>query len=133
MRLGVSCIKKRNVAKETCSKTEELCLNMAISYGNIGLCMKKTFSAVGCVRMWQEENAGMERLSEEAKQEEIKSGKREVEREGERVEIKRTCLNRVSSDFFEDVSPKVCARGVFFCDCCSCCACFPPFGCECDR
>ena len=30
MRLGVSCIKKRNVAKETCSKTEELCLNMVM-------------------------------------------------------------------------------------------------------
>ena len=53
----------------------------------------------------EERKAEMERLNEEAKQEKSKSGRREVEREGERVEIKRMCLNRVSSGFFENFSP----------------------------
>ena len=35
-----------------------------------------------------------------------KSGKREVEREGERVEIKRKCVYGLSCDFFKDFSPK---------------------------
>ena len=52
----------------------------------------------------EERKAEMERLNEEAKQEKSKSGRREVEREGERVEIKRMCLNRVSSGFFENFS-----------------------------
>ena len=37
----------------------------------------------------------MERLKEEAKQEESESGKREVERETERIDIARKCLDRV--------------------------------------
>ena len=43
------------------------------------------------------------RLNEEAKQEESRSGKREVEGESvrERVEIERICLDRVSSEVFE--------------------------------
>ena len=39
--------------------------------------------------------AEMEKWNEEAKQEESKSGKREVEREEERMVIKRRCVNRV--------------------------------------
>ena len=46
----------------------------------------------------EEAKAEMSRLNEEAKQEESKSGKRVVvEREGERVEIKRRCWDRVRS------------------------------------
>ena len=80
----------------------------------------------------------MERLKEEAKQEESKSGRREVEREGRRVEIKRMCENQVSSQFTEDHSPMaewegegflgvfgVCVCGVFVCDCCACGASLP--------
>ena len=45
-----------NIAKEKCWKTEEPHLKeIAISCGNIGLCMKKNFSAAGCERMWKEE------------------------------------------------------------------------------
>ena len=48
----------------------------------------------------------MEWRSEEAKQEESKRWReREREREAERVEIKSMCVNRVSSDFFEDFGP----------------------------
>ena len=52
----------------------------------------------------EEEKAEMQRLSEEAEQEEARTGKREVEREGERIEIKRRCWKRVSGDVFEDYS-----------------------------
>ena len=88
--------------------------------------------------------AEMERLNEEAKHKVSKSEKREVWTEGERVDIKRMCLNRMSSGFFEDVSPMTerdshwgtpwvfggCACCFFVCDCYAWCACFP-FGCEC--
>ena len=47
--------------------------------------------------------AEMQRLNEEAKQKESGNGKREVEREGERDEIKRRCW-KWSSDVFEDFS-----------------------------
>ena len=72
----------------------------------------------------------------ESEQEKSKSGKREVEREGRRVEIKRRCWKRVSRDSFEDFSSvivreddglslgvSVCACCFFVCDCCACCAC----------
>ena len=85
--------------RKTCWKTEDPYLKKtAISCGNIWLCMKKTFSAAGCERMSKGEKQKWERLNEEAKQEERNSGKREVERDGERVEIKRRCWRRVSSD-----------------------------------
>ena len=48
--------------------------------------------------------AEMQRLNEEAEQEESNRGEREVEREGERVEIKRRYWKPVSSDFVEDFS-----------------------------
>ena len=79
-----------------------------------------------------EGKAEVERLSEEAKQEESKSWKREVEREGERVEIKRRCWDRVSSDVFDDLSFGggecwgfhwvfgVCACCASVCACCDC-------------
>ena len=73
-----------------------------INCWNTKLCMKKTFSAVVCERMWKEEKAEMERKNDEAKQ---KWEKRGVGRAGERVEIKRMCVNMVSSGFFEDPSP----------------------------
>ena len=51
--------------------------------------LKKTeiTGAVGCVRMWKEgRKAEMERRNEEAKQEESRSLKKEVDREEERVQ-----------------------------------------------
>ena len=59
--------------------------------------------------------------NEQAKQEESKSGKKRWrEREGERVEIKRMHVNRVSCDFFEAISPMA------ECDCCAFwCLCSP--------
>ena len=45
------------------------------------------------------------RLNKEAKEEERKSGKREVEGERARVEIKRICLDRVSGKAFEVFCP----------------------------
>ena len=74
------------------------------------------------------------KLNEEAEREEIKIGKREVERENERVDIKRMCLDRVSSDVFEDFSPisdvesvgdsfwvsSVCPCCASVCGCCGC-------------
>ena len=66
--------------------------------------MKKTFSAVGCERMVEGVKAEMQRLKEEAKQEESRSGKIEVERERERVEVERRCGKRVSCNVFEDFS-----------------------------
>ena len=51
----------------------------------------------------EEENEEMQRLNEEAKQVESKSGKRDVKREGERIEIKRRCWNRVSSDVMAEL------------------------------
>ena len=68
---------------------------------DIRLCMKKTFSAVGCERKWREGGkVDMERLDEEAKQEEGKSGKGEVEGEKERVEKKNRCLEHLPSIVF---------------------------------
>ena len=57
---------------------------------------KKTFSTVGCGRMFQER----EKLNKEVKEEESKSGKREVEGERERVEIGilRMCLDHLSRE-----------------------------------
>ena len=52
----------------------------------------------------EERQAEMERRNEEAKQQESKRGKREVEGEGERVKIKRTCVNRMLCNCFEDFS-----------------------------
>ena len=46
--------------------------------------------------------AEMERWKEEAKQEDSKSGEREVQREEERVGIKRRCRKRRSRNVFED-------------------------------
>ena len=66
-----------------CKKTKESDLKKAISCGNNGLCMKKSFSAAVEGR-----KAEMERRNEEAQQEVSKSVKREVVREGGRVEIK---------------------------------------------
>ena len=54
---------------------------------------------------------------EEAKQEESNSGKREVVREGERVEIKRRCWERLSSNVFEDIKSMVEGES----DGCACC------------
>ena len=48
---------------------------------------------------------GRKNMNEEAKQEESKSGKREVEREEEKIVIKRRCVNPFSSDVFEEFSP----------------------------
>ena len=54
----------------------------------------------------EEGKAEVERLNDEAKQEQSKSGKSEVEREGARVKIKRRCWNRCLVMFFEDFSPR---------------------------
>ena len=83
--------------------------------------MKKQFSAVGCGRMWKEK-AEMERLKEEAEQEEGKSGKRELDRERRGVDIKRSCLDRVSGEVLEDFSPVSEVEGVvgFRCVCLLC-------------
>ena len=80
------------------------------------------------------------RLNEEATREESKSGKREVEGERERVEIKRRCVDRVSTEVSEDFSPisEVESVGNSFgfsvCACCAflgaCCDCFI-LECEC--
>ena len=70
-----------------------------------------------------------ERLNEEAKQEESKHGKREVEGEMERVEIERRCLDRVSCEVFEDFT-RVSEVQTFFRGLCACCA-FSFLGCEC--
>ena len=53
---------------------------------NIGFCRKKTFSAVCWEWIWKEDKPGMERLNEEANQEESRSGKREAGRDGEKVD-----------------------------------------------
>ena len=47
----------------------------------------------------------MERLKEEAEQENSKSGKRELEGEWRRVESKRRCLDRVLGEVFKDFCP----------------------------
>ena len=53
----------------------------------------------------EREQEERKRLNEEAGREESNSGKREMEGERERVEIKRRCLDGVSSEVFEDLSP----------------------------
>ena len=53
----------------------------------------------------EEEQAEMERLKKEAKHEESRSGKRELDDERREVEIKRRCLDRVSSEVLENFSP----------------------------
>ena len=96
-----------NIDKEKCWKTEKPHLQKTeINCGNTKLCMKKTFSAVGCVRVGGRKGV-MERWKEEAEQEESRKGQEgERERRGNgRVEIKRVCVNRAFSDFVEDFSP----------------------------
>ena len=55
----------------------------------------------------REDVAEVERLSEEDKQQESERGKRGVESEGERVQIKKECLDRVSGEVFEDFALSV--------------------------
>ena len=65
----------RTVPRRDCWKIEEFCRRkMEINCGNIELCMKNIFSAVGCRRMLKEKKAEPEKLKEEAKQEESKGG-----------------------------------------------------------
>ena len=59
--------------------------------------------------------AEMQRLKEEAKQEESRSWKRKVERERERVEVERRCGKQVSCDVFEDFSSMT--EWEFGCEC----------------
>ena len=100
---------------------------------NIGLCMKKTFSAVGCESMWQKREADMQRPSEEAKEAGNKSGKTEMWREQGRglrskdgVRIGCLVMLRLSWRVLGVpwVFRCVCACCVFVCACCACCACF---------
>ena len=62
-----------------------------------------------CLSSWlledvEGEEEERERLNEEAKKEGSKSGKRWVEGERKRVEIKRRCLDLVTGEVFEDFS-----------------------------
>ena len=80
----------------------------------------------------EEERKRLNKGAEE--KEESNSGKRVVEGERERVEIKRRCLDRRSSEVFEDLSPLrrwsvlgdsfwlfgVCACCASVCACCDC-------------
>ena len=83
------------------------------------------------MRTWNDEKRKMEKRKAETKQEESKSGKREVETVRERFEIKRMCLNPVSNDSFESGVERFlrksqsCVCGVSVCDSCACGACFP--------
>ena len=102
LRLVVSWLKERYgiLPRGECQKIEEPCLEKtAISRGNIGPCMR-TFLGSWLREDVEEGTAEMATLRNEAKQQESKSGKRELEREGERVEIKRRCLGRVSGEVF---------------------------------
>ena len=49
---------------------------------------------------------GRKKRNTEAKEEESKSGKREVVREDEKTVIKRRCVNPLSCDVFEKFSPR---------------------------
>ena len=62
---------------------------------------EKNFSAVGCGRMWSVKEK-KEKMNTEAKEEESRSGKREVEGEKVKVETssKRLCLYRLSRKVF---------------------------------
>ena len=53
----------------------------------------------------EREKAGMDRLKEEAQQENSKSGKRELEGEWRRVQSNRRCLDRVLGEVFKDFCP----------------------------
>ena len=65
---------------------------------------------------------GRKKVSKEAKDEESKSGKREVGREKKNTIVKRRCVHSLSINNFEDFSPLgVSACGVAWCDCCDCC------------
>ena len=48
---------------------------------------------------------GRKTIDEEVKEEECKSGNREVEREEEKTVIKRRCVNPLSSEHVEELSP----------------------------
>ena len=61
---------------------------------------------ISCFREDVEEGqAEMKVWKNEAEEEESESGKREVEREEEKLVIKRRCVNRVSSDVFDEFCP----------------------------
>ena len=94
-----------NIVKKECWRMEEPCPEKT------EICsVKPSHARKNILNSWLRENAeGKEkerkRVNEEPKREESKSGKREVEGESERVEIRRRCLDRVSSEVFEDFGP----------------------------
>ena len=106
-------VAKKGISEERGAFLED---DGAISCGNVGLCLRKLSQPLVARGFGKREsrNGEAERGSQNNKR--VKVGNREVEREGERVEIKRKCSDRVSSEVFEDVSlaSEVGSVGVFF-------------------
>ena len=87
--------------RRECWKAEEVhSKKMEIHFGNFKLGMKKTFSAVGCVRCGRSEKVEKKKLNDKAKQGKSKSGKREVEGARRRLEKKNICVEHLPSQSF---------------------------------
>ena len=71
---------------------------------NTKLCVKTAFSAVGYESMWKKDKQKCRGGTRKPNKKEANVGKERVEGEGKRVEIKRTCVDRMLCNCFEDFS-----------------------------